>query len=213
VLSESRLSALLEPFGVKLDASQTDRLLLYLDLLLRWNKRINLTSIKNPEDCVSRHFGESLFISKLFELQGSLLDIGSGAGFPGLAIKIVSPAVSVTLLEPVAKKRAFLKEVARTCQLAMVDVRGERFVDYLAGSTHLSFEAVTARAVGGLEQLVPNVARCLKPHGRLCLWLGWAQLAGLAKLRSPITWLDPVPLPNSQQRVVAIGQMPGLAEE
>ena len=95
-------------------------------LLLRWNEKINLTAIRNPAECVTRHFGESLFLAHHVNLQGSLLDIGSGAGFPGLALKIVFPELSVTLLEPVTKKRAFLKEAARVCGFSQVSVRGER---------------------------------------------------------------------------------------
>ncbi|MGH9403017.1 MAG: 16S rRNA (guanine(527)-N(7))-methyltransferase RsmG, partial [Terriglobia bacterium] len=85
----------------------------YLGLLLRWNEKINLTAIRTPEECVTRHFAESLFLARHEQLNGRLLDIGSGAGFPGLALKVAVPELAVTLLEPVAKKRAFLKEVVR----------------------------------------------------------------------------------------------------
>ena len=125
-----RLRQLLEPFGVDLSSAQADQILAYLHLLLRWNEKINLTAIRDPEECVTRHFGESLFLAGHRQLHGDLLDIGSGAGFPGLALKIVFPGISVTLLEPVAKKRAFLKEAARACGFSQVAVRGERLEEF-----------------------------------------------------------------------------------
>lgn len=206
MLTDASVRALLEPFGLALTTEQVGQLKIYLDLLLRWNRRINLTSIRNPEECVTRHFGESLYISRLLKLEGSLLDVGSGAGFPGMALKIVFPIVSATLLEPIAKKRAFLKEVARACGLDSVQVRSERVEEFL--SENAAFETVTARAVGRLDQLILAAARCLKPGGRVCLWLSLEQLPALIRTKTPIHWLDPVSLPISRQRVIVIGENP-----
>ncbi len=206
MLTDSSIRTLLEPFGLALTTEQVGQLKIYLDLLLRWNRRINLTSIRNPEECVTRHFGESLYISRLMKLEGSLLDVGSGAGFPGLAIKIVFPTVSTTLLEPISKKRAFLKEVVRACGMDSVQVRSERVEEFL--SENSVFETVTARAVGRLDRLIPAAARCLKPGGRVCLWLSLEQLPALGKTLAPIRWSDPVSLPLSHQRVIVIGESP-----
>src|SRR3970040_314440 len=98
VISRPRITELLEPFGLSITAEQTDRLLAYLELLIRWNSKINLVGPASNEECVTRHFGESLFLQRWVDLNGSLLDIGSGAGFPGLALKIVCPGLEVTLL-------------------------------------------------------------------------------------------------------------------
>lgn len=210
MLADSNVRTLLEPFGLALTAEQVGQLIIYLDLLLRWNRRINLTSIHNPEECVTRHFGESLYISKLMKIEDSLLDVGSGAGFPGLALKIVFPTVSATLLEPIAKKRAFLKEVARTCRMDSVEVLGERIEEFLPENQE--FETVTARAVGRLDRLIPAAASCLKPGGRVCLWLSLEQLPALVKTKTPIRWLDPVSLPISRQSVIVIGENPVPAD-
>lgn len=143
-----RLRKLLEPFGLDLSSTQVDQILAYLQLLLRWNAKINLTAIRDPEECVTRHFGESLFLARHYQLHGDLLDVGSGAGFPGLALKIVFPGISVTLLEPVAKKRAFLKEAVRACGFSQVLVRSER-LEALASANQLqTFDFATMRAVG-----------------------------------------------------------------
>ena len=147
MLTELHVRRLLEPFGLDLNPGQVGQIQTYVDLLLRWNQKINLTAIRNAEDCVTRHFGESLFLAQHAELSGSLLDIGSGAGFPGLALKIVAPDLAVTLLEPVAKKRAFLKEASRACGFLQVDARGERLEDFVRTGPP-SFDSATSRAVG-----------------------------------------------------------------
>ena len=195
VLDETRLRQLLEPFGLNLSSTQAGQTLAYLHLLLRWNQKINLTAIRDPEECVTRHFGESLFLAGHMDLHGDLLDIGSGAGFPGLALKIAFPEISVTLLEPVAKKRAFLKEAARTCGFTQVAVRGERLEDWVRASPAPAFDFATMRAVGNLGVLVPLAAQCLRTNGTLLLWLTKDQAAGLARIESGLTWADPLPIP------------------
>ena len=205
--TEDAIARLLVPFGLQLTSRQLGLLVTYLELLLRWNRRINLTSVRDPEECVTRHFGESLYLASWVELKGTLLDIGSGAGFPGLALKIVFPALSVTLLEPVAKKRAFLKEVARACGMEAVEVRAERLEDFEGAPS--SFDAATSRAVGGLERLIPLAARLLKPGGKLALWLTGDQGKGLTGFESDIEWGAPIPLPLAREREIRIGTRSG----
>jgi 16S rRNA (guanine527-N7)-methyltransferase len=207
VIDETRLARLLSPFGVTLNAQQARGLLVYLDLLMRWNQRINLTAIRNPEGCVTRHFGESLYLATRLQLKGRLLDVGSGAGFPGLALKIVARDLAVTLLEPVAKKRAFLKEVARACRFDRVEVRGERLRDLIRLSGSAPFEFVTARAVGRLQELTKDSARCLAPGGRLCLWLGKRQAETLIQQRLGFSWDLPLGLPAAHERQILVGRL------
>ncbi len=205
--TEDAIARLLVPFGLQLTSHQLGLLVTYLELLLRWNRRINLTSVRDPEECITRHFGESLYLARWVEMKGALLDIGSGAGFPGLALKIAFPALSVTLLEPVAKKRAFLKEVARACGMEAVEVRAERLEDFEGAPW--SCDAVTSRAVGGLERLIPRAARLLRPGGKLALWLTSDQGKGLAGVESAIEWRAPFPLPLARQREIWIGTWRG----
>ena len=179
MLDEPTVRRLLEPFGLDLKDQAMGQLLAYLELLLRWNAKINLTGIRDATVAVGRHFGESLYLSRWVELKGSLLDIGSGAGFPGLCLKIAFPQLRVTLLEPVGKKRAFLKEVARVCGMSEVEVRAERIEDFAAASSGPLYESASARAVGGLEELIPAAARRLVPEGDLFLWLSDAQVGEL----------------------------------
>jgi 16S rRNA (guanine527-N7)-methyltransferase len=198
MLSEVRVRQLLDPFQLCLSADQVGQLLAYLDLLAQWNQKINLTAIRDPEECVTRHFGQSLYLARHFQLSGRLLDIGSGAGFPGLALKIAFPTLRVTLLEPVAKKRAFLKEVARTCSMESVEVRSERLEQFTASAEAAKFDAATSRAVGQLAKLVPLAAECLKPGGRLFLWVGRQAGIGLREMSASLVWETAIPIPLSR---------------
>ena len=200
VLPPPRLNQLLEPFGLSLTAPQTETLMVYLELLLRWNRRINLIGPASGEDCITRHFGESLYLR-----HGMLLDIGSGAGFPGLALKIVAPDLQVTLLEPTAKKRAFLKEVMRVCRFAGVTVFGERLEGFASGLQEPAFDFSTARAVGGLKGLIRSAALCLKPGGKLCLWLGCEQASEVQASGAGYQWEDLMAIPLSRERVIIVG--------
>lgn len=207
MLNQAKLAQLLAPFGVDLSAHQAGRVIVYLDLLLRWNRKINLTAVRSAEDCVTRHFGESMHLSRCFDLKGRLLDVGSGAGFPGLALKIAYPSLTVTLLEPVAKKRAFLKEVARVCSMDSVEVRSERLADFVIREPKSRFDAVTARAVGELTRLVPDATELLAPGGRLSLWLTRSQIPALVRISSRLHWEEPIPVPLSRERVIIVGKL------
>ena len=204
MLTESRIRELLAPFRPGLSPAELHQVLLYLQLLLRWNQKINLTAIRDPETSVTRHFGESLFLASQTELRGALVDIGSGAGFPGLALKIAFPELALTLLEPVAKKRAFLKEATRVCGFSNVEVRAERLEDFAPPRPH-HFDLATCRAVGHLERLLPLGAHSLKPGGRMFLWLTRDQVPEVQKVDTVLQWRDPLPIPMSRSGVVLCG--------
>src|SRR5450755_636623 len=131
-MDSDRIATLLEPFlgGEPVSATLLAQLQAYLDLLLRWNARINLTAIRDPEQIVTRHFGESLFAARVLRDDGAftpgppvtLADVGSGAGFPGLPIKLFAPAIHLTLIESQNKKATFLKEAIRTLGLENAEV-------------------------------------------------------------------------------------------
>jgi 16S rRNA (guanine527-N7)-methyltransferase len=203
MLDEAQAREILQPFGLTLSSRQLAQVLAYLELLLRWNRRINLTALTRPEECLTRHFGESLYLARAVKIEGSLLDVGSGAGFPGLALKIVFPELAATLLEPTGKKRAFLKEAARACGFDAVEVRPERLQEFAPGSTG-RFEAATVRALGEVPETLRLLAPCLKPGGRMCLWLGCSQAAALAST-TKIEWQAHVALPLSKSRIILIG--------
>src|SRR5947209_9573098 len=116
-LSEAEIADLLVPYLPDPPATLLPQLSSYLDLLLKWNARTNLTAIRDPEEIVRRHFGESLFAAQHLGHPDTLLDFGSGAGFPGLPIALLRPDIHVTLAESQNKKATFLREVVRTFNL------------------------------------------------------------------------------------------------
>jgi len=136
-----------------------------------WGKKIALTTISNEEDIVRFHFGESIFALSLENFaNGRLADVGSGAGFPGLAIKLLRPGLSVVLLEPNKKKCAFLNEVTRKLQLGDAEVLPVRFEASKIRPNELAF--VTSRALGGINNLLSWSRTTISNNGRVILWLG-----------------------------------------
>lgn len=207
VLSPARLDQLMESFGLSLTGPQNATLLAYLDLLLRWNRKINLIGPSTAEECITRHFAESLYLTRSVDLRGQLLDIGSGAGFPGLALKILAPELEVVLLEPIAKKRAFLKEVVRACEFGGVSVLGQRIEAVSKGLAGPTFDFVTARAVGGLGSLAKGAAFAVSPGGKLCLWLGHEQAAEIEAWGRSFQWARPIAIPSSREREIWVGSL------
>ena len=155
-LSESRLDTLLAPYlgEAPIPSNLYPQLSAYLDLLLKWNARTNLTAIRDPEQIVQRHFGESLFCGLQLAAHIShlaaptLLDFGSGAGFPGLPIQLLLPELRVTLGESQNKTATFLREAIRTLDLPHTEVWASRIEDMPATQR---FHAVTLRAVDRME--------------------------------------------------------------
>ncbi|NYF78640.1 16S rRNA (guanine(527)-N(7))-methyltransferase RsmG [Granulicella arctica] len=136
--------------GATVPDSLYEQLFAYLDVLLKWNARTNLTAIREPEEIIRRHFGESLFTGLKLPKAKTLLDFGSGAGFPGLPIQLLRPDLMVTLAESQNKKASFLREAIRMLGLK-TEVWGNR-VEAMPESRR--FEIVTLRAVDNMEAAV-----------------------------------------------------------
>jgi 16S rRNA (guanine527-N7)-methyltransferase len=284
-MDAARISALLEPFlgspngltdDKRLTTGDLDKISTYIDLLLRWNARINLTAIRDPEQIVPRHFGESFFLARhLFPAHEQLeaappfassakggntttestpetrvpqvparsvranlgagainsvaptaparvIDLGSGAGFPALPIKIWAPEIHLTLIESNHKKAAFLREVVRSLTLTNVDVmpeRAETVAARLPQPGHSEKEesalpphqesqppfadVVTFRAVEKFDKILPLAASFLAAHGRLALLISSAQEPRLSTVPN-LKWKTK-PAPQSRERVLAIG--------
>jgi 16S rRNA (guanine527-N7)-methyltransferase len=203
------IAELLAPFlDTELAPEQLNQISIYIDLLLRWNARINLTAVRDPEQIVTRHFGESLFAARHLLPRdqsalsaGRVVDIGSGAGYPGLPLKIWSPPIAVTLIESNHKKATFLREVIRALTLTSIDVFPYRAETYPTVSAGL----VTLRAVEKFESTLPVAAGLLAPQGRLALWIGEAQTTIAHQALPTLIWARPIPLPGSQSRVLLLG--------
>jgi 16S rRNA (guanine527-N7)-methyltransferase len=197
-----------------LSRAQLQTISIYVDILLRWNARVNLTAVRAAEEIVTRHFGESLFAAlHLFpfnthagtataEATTDLADLGSGAGFPGLPIKIWNPELKLTLIESNQKKATFLREVTRALTLTDVDVFAGRAENF-GGSARL----VTLRAVERIELALPTALRLLVPGGQLALLVGRAQLDRIRQLASSIDWSEPLSIPLSANRILLVGNL------
>jgi len=172
-LSESRIAELVGPYleEAAVPAGMYGQLSVYLDLLVKWNARTNLTAIREPEEMVRRHFGESLFagvqVGGRVAQDASLLDFGSGAGFPGLPIQLLLPELRVTLAESQGKKASFLREAARTLELATEVWAGRvEAMPEVAGMPR-RFDVVTLRAVDNMEQAIAEARRRVMRGGWL----------------------------------------------
>jgi len=226
---------------------------MHIDMLLKWNQRINLTAVREPEEVVTRHFGESLFAAQhLFpthvgtaapgrpaeqssapqaaepQTEGCptlplqrrvgvssdrdvassvsrVVDVGSGAGFPGLPIKIWAPEIRLTLIESNHKKATFLKEVVRTLALEGVEVFTGRAETFPASYA----EVVTLRAVERFETVLPVAGALAKARGRLALLIGNSQIEQADAMTKSVEWQAPIPVPQSNNRVLIIEHIKG----
>jgi 16S rRNA (guanine527-N7)-methyltransferase len=203
-LSDDQIASALSPFQVHLSPEQIAKVREYLRLLLKWNQSISLTSVVDPLEVLARHFGESMFVSCLIPVENCrLADLGSGAGFPGLALKIASPPLRVTLIESNKKKCAFLSEVVRALEMENVEVLPMRFNEIRTSPGFA--EIVTVRAVGGFPEILRWAERSLAHRGHLVLWLGGEDAS---KVSSTPNWLwrPAMKIPDSQRRFVLIGR-------
>jgi 16S rRNA (guanine527-N7)-methyltransferase len=143
----------------------------YQQELLEWNTRFNLTAIKDPEEVLIRHFLDSLALLQVYDRPRThLLDIGSGAGFPGLVLKIVRPDWSVTLVEATGKKTVFLKHMVDVLDLKQVDIIHGRAEEVAFKQEYRgTFDLVTARAVSALSTLLECCAPFCRTEGSIIL--------------------------------------------
>ena len=197
------METLLEPYLAEpLSPEQLKQLELYLDLLLRWNAKVNLTAIRDPEEIVRRHFGESFFAGQQLgaEMASKLIDFGSGAGFPGLPVKILVPQIAVTLIESQQKKVTFLREVIRQLGLEEARVYAGR-----AEQSGLRSQMVTMRAVDKFDAALPVAAALVNEQGRLGLLIGASQVEAASRALPDFVWQEPIAMPESHQRVLLVG--------
>jgi len=156
--------------GVQLGDSQAEEFWLYLQELLEWNRTVNLTAITAPPDIVIKHFVDSLTPLPYFAPPTSLLDVGAGAGFPGIPLKIAAPHLRICLVESQRRKVSFLKHIIRTLNLRNATVIHSRVEDLPPQDP--SFTTVISRAFRRLEPLLDAVSPLLSPGHTLIAMLG-----------------------------------------
>ncbi|MGB6871672.1 MAG: 16S rRNA (guanine(527)-N(7))-methyltransferase RsmG [Acidobacteriaceae bacterium] len=187
---------------VKLNLEPAERFEQYLSLLLKWNARTNLTSVREPDEIVRRHFAESIFAAqRVPHAVKTLLDFGSGAGLPGIPIAICRPEITVTLAESQGKKAAFLREAVRTLELK-AEVWAGRVE---AMPAQRVFDAVTLRAVDKMRAACRMAVERLADGG----WIGvFATRATEETLRAVpgIQWGEAAAIPGAEQAVLLEGR-------
>lgn len=151
--------------GLPLSAEQARLLDQYAELLVEANRRINLTAITGPEEIEDKHFIDSLLLAAQPEIAGRVVDVGSGAGFPGLVAKIYKPEIALTLMEPTGKRLDFLRCAAAQLGLAGVEFAKERAEEAARKGWREQFDAATARAVAALPALAEYCLPLVKVGG------------------------------------------------
>ena len=184
------------------DADLVSKLELYLALLLRWNARMNLTAVRDQESIVSRHFVESIICARHLPTGvETLLDLGSGAGFPGIPIALCHPEIAVTLAESQGKKAAFLQEAVRTLKISAKVHSGR------AELLQKGFDCVTLRAVDKMAEAVQTASDLVAPDGWLVLMTTeaeWNQLK--SRIGTAFRESDVHPLNGTEHRILVLIQ-------
>lgn len=203
VLKLTNIQAELKPYGIEASHELCASIQRYIALLLQWNKHISLTTVTDPAEVVRFHFGESLFAATAVPIRGGrLADVGSGAGFPGLALRLADPDLSLMLIESNVKKATFLFEIIRDLQLDHVMVARTRMEDF--SSADSGFDFVTARALGKHDELLAWASTNLSSKGKVVLWLGEEDSTAISR-KSEWNWRDPIHIPGSKRRFLLVG--------
>jgi len=200
--SESTIRKAMGEFQIAVNSDQITQIQEYIRLLLVWNEKVNLTAIRDPLEILYRHFCESMFATRVVELgQCRLADIGTGAGFPGLALKILLPEAQVVLVESNIKKATFLAEVIRALRITGANVLVSRYEEL--GDEIAQIDFLLARALGEFGRFLKWAASTTVGAKRVVLWVGAADVEQVR--RSPgWAWDPPVSVPHSLRRVLLI---------
>lgn len=201
-MDTSSIAQLLQPY-IQLDESRLSVISKYIDLLLKWNARMNLTAIREPEEIVRRHFGESFFAAGHVLKTGpihSAIDLGSGAGFPGAPFAMLAPEVNVTLIEAHQKKATFLRELAAQLGLKNIKVFADRGENYPGTA-----DVVMMRAVESFEDALSVTANLAAPEGIIALLIGRSQISSAEKLCNSMKWDEPIGIPETDSRALLSG--------
>lgn len=201
--------------GLTLSVDQMEKLARYADLLVEWNQRINLTAIRSPEEIRVKHFLDSLSCSLAIKrTAGSkMIDIGTGAGFPGMPLKIIYPEIQLTLVESVTKKTQFLSKIVQELGLEDVEIHLARAETLGKHKDHReSYDWAVARAVAGLPVLCEYLLPLVKIGGHMLAQKGESALKELDQAKSAIEILGgrlvktiPVELPEvTQERFLVL---------
>lgn len=206
-LSTDVIIKALGEFHVQLAPEQVTAVQRYMTMLLAWNEKVNLTAIRDPLEILYRHFCESMYAAARIPLQeGRLADVGSGGGFPGLALKIVLPELHVFLIESNVKKATFLAEVVRELGLADTRVLVSPYEEL--GEEIAPLDFVCSRALGEFGRFLGWAHSEAVAARQAILWVGGRDIEEIKRIRGWM-WKEPISIPRSLQRFVLVGYRQG----
>jgi len=175
----------------------------YIEILLIWNEKVNLTSIRDPLEILYRHFCESMYASVAVPVEnGRLADVGSGGGFPGLPLKIIRPNLRVFLVESNLKKATFLAEIVRELGLRDVQVLVRRYEELSEEMAPLDY--VCSRALGEFPGFLEWAGSTQTGAEQVILWIGARDLPEIQKIAT-WDWQEPIAVPRSLRRLLLVG--------
>jgi 16S rRNA (guanine527-N7)-methyltransferase len=203
VLSVAVIRRALTEFGLPAYDDQVLQIQQYIKILLAWNEKVNLTAIRDPLEILHRHFCESMYAAEAIPLEkGRLADVGSGGGFPGLALKIIRPGLHVFLVESNIKKVTFLAEVIRELGLSGAQVLAQRYKEL--GEEMAPVDYVCSRALGEFPSFLEWAGSEQIAAKQVILWIGARDLLEIQKINT-WDWQEPIPVPNSLRRLLLVG--------
>jgi 16S rRNA (guanine527-N7)-methyltransferase len=202
-LSEDTIRRALGEFQVSLNEKQVLLIQKYMQILRHWNEKLNLTAIRDPLEILYRHFCESMYAAVAVPGDfGRLADIGTGAGFPGIPLKILRPELELFLVEANIKKGTFLAEVVRELELANARVLISRYEELSEELAPLDY--VCSRALGEFGPFLDWAASERLSARRTLLWIGGRDLEEVRQ--SPQwEWQEPISVPQSLRRYLLVG--------
>jgi len=204
----TRLSRRASKIGLFLDDELGARLTDYYELLARWNRKINLTSLENPDEAIDRLLLEPVVAAKTLSGAGvwELMDVGSGGGSPAIPLALaLGPGVHLTMVEVKARKSAFLREAVRHLELSNTAVENSRYEELLAKPDLLEkFDALSLRAVRVEPRVLMTLQAFLRPGGQMLLFRGPSGPNSPGNVIHPLTWESTVPLLESLQSRLSV---------
>jgi 16S rRNA (guanine527-N7)-methyltransferase len=202
-LSAETIRRALGDFQLRPNDHQVLQIQQFIKILLQWNEKINLTAIRDPLEILNRHFCESMYAAVAVPMEnGRLADVGSGAGFPGIPLKIIRPDLQVFLIESNIKKATFLAEVIRELGLTDASVMVSRYEEL--GEEVAPLEFACSRALGEFSAFLEWARSDRIAAKQVILWIGARDLVEIQKVRT-WEWCEPIPVPNSLRRLLLVG--------
>src|SRR6267378_1569668 len=203
VLSVAVIRRALTEFNLPAYDDQVLQIQQYIKILLAWNEKVNLTAIRDPLEILHRHFCESMYAAEAITLEkGRLADVGSGGGFPGLALKIMRPGLQVFLVESNIKKVTFLAEVIRELGLNGAQVLARRYEEL--GEEMAPLDYICSRALGEFPSFLEWARSDHLAARQVILWIGARDLEEIRRIKT-WEWREPISVPHSLRRLLLVG--------